>query len=176
MSDKSPPARRASPAFPEAIRQFRQDIRGFSAIPQTLPRPSRTLPRLTLKPPYRRKLVVVLSLLILVAAGLRFAPQLAGSDTVPAELVGSWTTDDPRYSDRHLELTPDALILRTSVTEGTEYSVQRVQRRQIAQGSAYIIGAHSERGGDYTLMLEYHKAQNTIALGKPARVLWRRAH
>jgi hypothetical protein len=169
LSETLPPAR-CNPAFPDAIRQFRQDIGGSSA----LPRPSRTLPRLTLKPSYRRELAIVLCLLILVAAGIGIAPLLTGSDAVPAELVGSWTTDHPGYYGRHLELTPDALIVRASVREAMEYAVRRVDRRQIPQGSAYIISAHSERGGDYTLLLEYHKAENTIAVGKPVRVLWRR--
>jgi hypothetical protein len=174
MSETSPPDRR-SPAFPEAIRQFRHDIGGSSAIPRTLPRPSRTLPRLTPKPRYRRKLVTALCLLTLVTAGVYFAPQLAGSGAVPAELVGSWTTNDLRYEGRYLELTRDSLILRASANEATGYAVRRVQHRQIAQGSTYVITAYSERGGEYALTLEYRDAQQTIALGHPARVLWHRA-
>jgi hypothetical protein len=175
MSDALPPVDPATPAFPEAIRQFRHDIGDVGPIPQTLPRPSRTLPRLRLKSGQKRKLGVILGLLILVAAGIRIAPLLSGPDVVPAELLGSWTTDDRRYDGRHLELTPSTLTLRTSAREGTEYDVRRVQRQAIAQGSAYVITTHSEQAGDYILLLEYHDAQRTIGLGKPARGLWRRA-
>ena len=171
MSKARPPGPRTGPVLLEAIRQFRHDIGAFRAIPS----PSRTLPRLAPKPRYRPKLVTALCLLTLVTAGVYLAPQLAGSDAVPAELVGSWTTDDPRYEGRSLELTPDELILRASAREGTEYTVRRVQRRQIAQGSAYVISGYSERGGEYTLTLEYSEAEHTIAQGKPARALWYRA-
>ena len=172
MPKAGPPAGGNGPAFLEAIRHFRNAIGDFREIPS----PSGRLPRLTTKRRYRRKVVTALWLLTLVMAGAYFAPRLAGPDTVPAELVGSWTTDDPLYQGRYLELTPDALILRASAREGTEYAVRRVQRRQIAQGSRYVITAQSERSGDYTLTLEYRDAQQTIALGNPARVVWRRAH
>lgn len=121
-------------------------------------------------------MVTALWLLTLVTAAIRLAPRLNGSDTVPARLIGSWATDDPRYQGRYLELTPDSLILRASANEATGYGVRRVQRRQIAQGSTYIITAYSERGGEYTLTLEYREAEHTIALGNRAPVLWRRAH
>jgi hypothetical protein len=176
MSEPAHPPGPNTPAFTDAIRQFREDIGDFRAIPQTLPRPSRTLPRLKLGPRYRSRLVAVLTVLILVAAGLLVGPRLSGPDAVPAELVGSWTTDDPRYRGRQLELTREALILRASIGERTEYTVRHVQRRQTAEGSAYVIIAHSETSGDYNLPLDYHKAQNTIALGTPARGLWYRAH
>lgn len=174
MSDPLPPDGRTTPAFPEAIRQFRHDIGDVSTIPQTLPRPSRTLPRLIFKSGSKGKLGALLGLLILVAAGVRIAPLLSGPDAVPAELVGSWTTDDGRYAGRHLELTPGTLTFRTSAREATEYAVRRVERRPISQGSAYVITTYSERAGDYILLLEYQDGQKTIALGKPARGLWRR--
>jgi hypothetical protein len=172
MSEAPLPTPGKGPAFLAAIRQFRQAIGDFREIPS----PSGRLPVLTVKARYRRKVVTALYVLTLVTAGVYFAPPLAGPDPVPAELVGSWTTDDTRYAGRLLELTPEALILRASAREGTEYAVRRVQRRQIAQGSAYVITTYSERAGDYILMLEYHDAQQTIALGKPARGLWRRTH
>jgi hypothetical protein len=171
VSKAGPPAGGNGPAFLEAIRHFRNAIGDFREIPS----PSGRLSRLTTKPRYRRKVVTALWLLTLVMAGAYFAPRLAGPDTVPAELVGSWRTDDPRYKGRYLELTPDALILRASAREGTEYAVRRVQRRQIAQGSQYVLTAYSERSGEYSLTLEYREAEHTIALGNPAHVLWRLA-
>lgn len=171
MSKARPPGPRTGPVLLEAIRQFRHDIGAFRAIPS----PSRTLPRLAPKPRYRRKLVTALCLLTLVTAGVYLAPQLAGSDAVPAELVGSWATSVPRYEGRYLILTRDSLILRASAEEATGYRVRRVQRRQIAEGSTYVITAYSEQGGEYALTLEYRGAQQTVALGNSAQVLWRRA-
>lgn len=159
------------PAFLDALREFRHAIGDFGGSPS----PSGRMQRLTVRTRYRRKVVTALYLMTLVMAGVYFAPPLRGPDPVPSELVGRWTTDDTRYSGRRLELTSDALILRASATEGTEYAVQRVQRRHMAQGSAYVITTHSEEAGNYVLLLEYHDAQQTIALGKPARGLWRRA-
>jgi hypothetical protein len=162
-------------ALAEAIQQFGNDG-GAGTIPRTLPRPSRTLPRLVIPPARKkRRLPVFLGLLLLVAGVVRVAPLLSRPDAVPTELVGSWTTDDLRYEGRLLELTPDTLTLRTGSGPATEYAVKSVRRMPMANGAAYIITTHSESAGDYILMLEYHEAQKTIALGKPARGLWRRA-
>jgi hypothetical protein len=170
MSEAPLPTPGKGPAFLEALRQFRHAIGDSREIPS----PSGRLPRLTVRSRYRRKVVTALYLLTLVTAGVYFAPPLTGPDSVPAELVGGWTTDDTRYAGRLLELTPEALILRANAKEVTEYAVRRVQRSQTAQGSAYVITTYSERAGDYILMLDYHEAQKTFALGKPARGLWRR--
>lgn len=169
MSEESPPPSN-SPEFREALRKFCEEI-GAVGAPSG---PSRT-PGQTTMPRYRHKLLTALCVLTLVTAGVRFAPLLTGPDTVPAELVGSWATDDRRYEGRYLELTSDALILRASAREGTEYAVRRVHRRGLAQGSAYVINAYSEQGGEYTLTLEYREAEHTIALGNAAHALWRRA-
>jgi hypothetical protein len=170
MSEGPQPDRGTGPAFLAAIRQFRQAIGDFQEIPS----PSGSLPRLIVRPSFRRKVLTVLYLLILVAAGVYFSPPLTGPDLVPAELVGRWTTDDSRYKGRYLEIAPDALILGANAREKTEYAVRRVQRSQTAQGAAYVITTYSERAGDYILMLDYHEAQRSFALGKPARGLWRR--
>ena len=171
MSEELQPSPSNGPAFGEAVRQFRQEIGGFRAVRS----PSRKLPQPTAKRRYRHKLTTTLCLLTLVMAGVKLAPILASPDAVPAELVGSWATDDRRYEGRYLELTTDALIFRAGAREGTEYAVRRVQRRQMPQGSAYVINAYSERAGEYTLTLEYREAEHTIALGNTARALWRRA-
>jgi hypothetical protein len=158
MSEARPPDRRSS-----------QAVRTVLSPPRTLPRPAP-------KGRFTRKLVIALCLLLLVTAGIRFAPLLAGSDTVPATLVGSWETSDPHYTGRYLELTRDSVIVRASANEATGYGVQSVQRRQIAaKWSTYVITAYSETGGQYTLTLEYREAQQTITLANPANVLWRRA-
>jgi len=162
-------------ALAEAIQQFGKDGGRSGTIPKTLPRPSRTLPRLVIEPaPKKRRLVMFLGFLLLVVGAVRVAPLLSHPDAVPTELLGSWATDDLRYEGRLLELTPGTLTLRTSPRQATEYAVRSVRRMPMAQGAAYIITTRSETAGDYVLMLEYHDSQKTIALGKPARGLWRR--
>lgn len=158
-------------AFDEAVQRFRYEI-GAS---RTLPRASRTLPRLkTPKHRHGRKLVIALCILILVAAGTFVAPQLSGSDPVPPQLVGNWATSNPGYEGRNLVLTRDSLLLRASAHEATGYRVRRVQSRQTTAGTAYLITGYSEPGGEYTLTLAYSDENQTIALGKPAHVLWHR--
>lgn len=162
-------------ALAEAIQQFGKDGGAAGTIPKTLPRPSRTLPRLVVEPaPKKRRLGFFLGFLLLVAAAVRVAPLLSSPDTVPTELVGSWVTDDLRYEGRLLELTPATLTLRTGPGQVTEYAVRNVRRMPMTHGAAYIITTRSETAGDYVLMLEYHEPQQTIGLGKPARGLWRR--
>jgi hypothetical protein len=157
MSEPRPPGPRTS----QAVR--------------TVPSPSGELPRLAPKASLARKLETALFVLLLVAAGIRFAPLLARSDPVPATLVGSWVTSDPRYEGRYLELTRDSVIVRASANLATAYGVRSVQIRQMAGGFTYFITAYSEPSGQYTLRLEYHEAQQTITLANPVNVVWRRA-
>lgn len=158
------------PEFRDAVCKFREEIgavlpnHGGSQAPS--PRPNRRQ--------YTRILLTALCILLLIPVAMRAVAQRSGPDKIPADLIGVWATNDPRYAGRHLELSRDSLILRATADEATAYSVRRVAHRQTPGGAAYAITGSSELHGEYTLTLDYSETEKTIALGSPADILWSR--
>jgi hypothetical protein len=59
---------------------------------------------------------------------------------VPAELIGRWTTDDPRYADRSLEIDADRLAFGIGAGTRMTYRVRGVQREQTVEtGTLYRV-------------------------------------
>ncbi len=61
--------------------------------------------------------------ILAVALGAWFSREDTGSKTVPPQLVGTWTTAHPEYSDRYLVLTSDSITFGTGGTSTVRYSI-----------------------------------------------------
>ena len=86
----------------------------------------RAAPRSTRrKPPTRAALAVGGSALALVAVIMLRGP---GSEELPAELLGHWTSTNTRYEGRAFTLTESTLELYTSPSESTVHPVREVER------------------------------------------------
>jgi len=72
---------------------------------------------------------------LLVAVGLVGALG-CGHEPVPAELIGRWTTDDPRYADRSLEIGAETIAFGVAGGLRMAYRAQGSER-----GSAAADGA-----------------------------------
>lgn len=76
------------------------------------------------RPATRMILIVTVVVVILAAAlGAWFSREDTGSKTVPPQLVGTWTTAHPEYSDRYLVLTSDSITFGTGGTSTVRYSI-----------------------------------------------------
>ena len=76
------------------------------------------------RPATRMILIWAVVVVILAAAlGAWFSREDTGSKTVPPQLVGTWTTAHPEYSDRYLVLTSDSITFGTGGTSTVRYSI-----------------------------------------------------
>jgi hypothetical protein len=77
----------------------------------------------------------------------RFLPVLAcvaalacAREGVPAELTGRWTTDDPRYAERSLEIGSEQIVFGVDAGSGMTYRVQGIERDvDPAAGTLYRV-------------------------------------
>ena len=63
---------------------------------------------------------------------------------VPEKLVGLWTSSDPRYADRSLELTRSAVIFGTGGVNLDVYFVSKVEKALHDHKTLYTIHCHRE--------------------------------
>ena len=76
------------------------------------------------RPATRMILIWAVVVVILAAAlGAWFSREDTGSKTVPPQLVGTWTTAHPEYSDRYLVLTSASITFGTGGTSTVRYSI-----------------------------------------------------
>jgi hypothetical protein len=74
-----------------------------------------------------------------VCAGLALAAALAcAREGVPVELIGRWTTDDPRYADRALEIDAERIAFGTGPGLRLTYRVQGIEREADATNGTLI--------------------------------------
>jgi len=75
--------------------------------------------------PATRMILIVTAVVVILAAALGawFSREDTGSKTVPPQLVGTWTTTHPEYSDRYLVLTSDSITFGTGGTSTVRYSI-----------------------------------------------------
>jgi hypothetical protein len=78
--------------------------------------------------------------------GLRVAVALAlvaalgcVREAVPTELIGRWTSDDPRYADRALEIGAEQLAFGVGPGMRMTYRLQGVEREADPTGTLYRI-------------------------------------
>jgi hypothetical protein len=63
------------------------------------------------------------AVVLVVALGALLSRENTGSKTVPPQLVGTWTSAHPDYSDRYLVLTSDSITFGIGGTSTVLYSI-----------------------------------------------------
>ena len=123
-------------------------------------------------------------LLIGVAAIAVFAPKIAGNRdssgedfTVlaapPEELVGTWVTEDPRYSGSALVIGHDHIELDPGEEgESRSHPILSIRAVQGSDSWAYEID-YGSPGGDRTMAVNLHP-DGVLRLRNPADMVWRR--
>ena len=65
---------------------------------------------------------------------------------VPTELVGRWTSDDPRYADRSLEISADTIAFGSGDGMRTAYRMQGVER-ELDAGTGTLYRLYYDAAG-----------------------------
>lgn len=122
-----------------------------------------------------RILLILLGLAVIaVVAGRLLYHQGFDSKTVPTELVGLWTTDDPNYSDRYLELQPDTITFGTGGTSSIRYSIIGVVRQEAGEGEAYEIHFRGVDGAKFSREIVLADSGDSLSFRSQSEVAWTR--
>jgi hypothetical protein len=68
-------------------------------------------------------------------------------DDVPSELIGRWTSDDPRYADRSLEIGTETVAFGAEGGTRIVYRAQGIER-EIDAGTGTIYHLYYDAAGD----------------------------
>ncbi len=78
--------------------------------------------------------------LALLILGALSVPACGGSrDSVPAEIIGKWTTTEARYADRYVEITSTQITFGTGGTGRTRNAVKGVRQTPDSRGTRFSI-------------------------------------
>jgi hypothetical protein len=88
------------------------------------------------------------------------ACQCGNTDMVPDELIGVWTTDEPKYIDSCLEITRETIVFKTGENYFDKNTVTDIDRLVDKERISYKISYENAQGDDYELYLYYYKSGN----------------
>jgi len=117
-------------------------------------------------------LILVGLAVVAVVAGRLLYQQGFDSKTVPTELVGLWTTADPSYSDRYLELQPDSITFGTGGTSFIKYSIIGVVRQEAGGGEAYEIHFRGVDGAKFSREIVLAGSGDKLFFRSQPEVVW----
>jgi len=113
---------------------------------------------------------VVGGLLTLLILGVTVVPK---PEQVPAELQGVWKTNDPKYSDRSLEISSVHLNLGTGEGTSTTGFIRHVKIENPGADSLVVI-TYTNSDGENTLYLLYDATTQAIHFKNQPGVAWRK--
>jgi len=114
----------------------------------------------------------VIILMALVCAGCN----RNDSRMLPRQLEGTWTTDDPRYQDRFMDLSQAFVIIGTSRYDAP--SVQLIDKVEVeARGSDTVLTVYStdhSQSAHYQMAIQFSPANGGEIRFKNQTQVWRR--
>ena len=95
-------------------------------------------------------------------------------ETLPAELLGTWTTEDPSYEGRFMQIFKDQISFGTGEGQPIPNEIIAVST-EYEDDSAICTIDYQEPGGDeYRLLLRYRFSEDDVRLANRSRVTWTR--
>lgn len=95
-------------------------------------------------------------------------------DMPPADLIGYWSTDDARYADRFLRISPSSVELGFGEEGGTMYGLIQSVNTWTEDGFEVVRLEYSTSEGDDALEITLH-GMNRMRLRNPPEVVWTRS-
>jgi hypothetical protein len=99
-----------------------------------------------------------------------------GTAVLPAPLVGTWITSDPRYKDRNFQISEGFVVFKNGerADDQTAHPIQRVVTEERADTTVATI-SYLEGNAPYELGLKYiPRPKPTIILSNQPEMTWRR--
>ena len=109
----------------------------------------------------------------------RFFPEPVGPQSArlaepPPEIVGRWTTGDPAYADRSLEIGTDVVALDMGPGLREWYPILSTYRWEELGNTAYLI-TYETIGGDELEVQVHLFPDSTLRLRNPSHMVWTKA-
>jgi hypothetical protein len=112
-------------------------------------------------------------LTILIVLALFFGWRCGYESFAPNELVGVWTTSDPKYADRFLKIDRDAITFGTGEGNFETYAITKMKKGAEVQDMLYTIYYEDEAGDTYTLAMYYSPERGGVLRLKNQReIIW----
>ncbi len=98
------------------------------------------------------------------------------SRMLPHSLDGVWTTDDPRFQERFLELSPSFVIIVTGQDDPASVQfIDKVVTEPLVDGSAFTVySTDYSQGAHYHVTLEFSPANGGELHVRNQGQVWRR--
>lgn len=114
--------------------------------------------------------------LVLIACAAQWAGPLGCSESPPpTALLGRWTTEDPRYEGRALEITPELVTLELGPAGTQVMVIDEISARAEPDGTVrYAVRYHDQSGEEQTLRLELERGATPVLRFENHTERWRR--
>lgn len=95
-------------------------------------------------------------------------------ETLPAELLGTWTTQDPSYEDRFMQIFKDRIYFGTGQDDPSPNAIIAVSTEYQDDLAICTIDYQEPDGDEYRLLLRYHFSEDELQLANRSRVIWKK--
>lgn len=119
-------------------------------------------------------LAVAAAAAVLLALSVYWAGRGSDSDLEypPDELLGTWSTDEPRYAGRTISITEDRLTLNLGADGRFSYAIEAIQI-DVAEVHRMYTVHYTDEGGEQTIQLFVYD-DGLLRLLNPSEVRWTR--
>jgi len=94
---------------------------------------------------------------------------------VPRELVGTWNASSPKYTDRYIEFTEEALIFGLGNDETSVHAIKKIKTEVDQLGQVYTFYYRDSEGEKWKLSITYFPSYDDGAFKLQNRTeIWRR--
>ncbi len=114
-------------------------------------------------------------IILLIIIAVMASCQYGGRNELPAELIGSWETSNPRYTDRLLSFTDDEIHFGIGKGQVAIYTITKVKSSDLGhQTIKYVIHYKNQDNDDFIFAFAYNSAHNGSIMIDHQEGIWRK--
>jgi hypothetical protein len=115
----------------------------------------------------------LVSLLLILA--ISFVWHCGYERSAPNELVGVWKTQDPKYTNRFLEIDTDTITFGTGEGTFETYTIKKIKKGHETKGMLYTVHYEDEAGNTYTFAFYYSPEMGgVLRLKNQKEIIWKK--
>jgi len=114
------------------------------------------------------------AVILVVALGALLSREDTGSKTAPPQLVGTWTSAHPDYSDRYLILTSDSITFGIGGTSTVHYSIVGVEVEEHHGNQCFVVHFQGVDGTRFRREIVLDETGTSLHFKSQPGVVWTR--